>query len=70
MASRETENNAYAKCGVTSNEHYGMLWYFLKWSTGFSLSQTMLFCSDYIDLSRIPVNKGTHALEARVDKIQ
>ena len=25
MAPRETENNAYAKCGVTSNEHYGML---------------------------------------------
>ena len=35
MAPRETENNAYAKCGVTSNEHYGMLWYFLEWSTGF-----------------------------------
>jgi len=20
--------------GVTNKEHYGMLWYFLKWSTG------------------------------------
>ena len=32
MASRETENNAYAKFGVTKKEHYGMLWYFLEWS--------------------------------------
>ena len=32
MAPRETENNAYAKFGVTSKEHYGMLWYFLEWS--------------------------------------
>ena len=32
MSPRETENNAYAKCGVTSKEHYGMLWYFLEWS--------------------------------------
>ncbi|CAH3013602.1 unnamed protein product [Porites evermanni] len=28
MAPRETENNAYAKFGVTNKEHYGMLWYF------------------------------------------
>ena len=28
MASRETENNAYAKFWVTNKEHYGMLWYF------------------------------------------
>ena len=32
MAPRETENNAYAKFGVTNEEHYGMLWYFLEWS--------------------------------------
>ena len=32
MAPRETENNAYAKFGVTYKEHYGMLWYFLEWS--------------------------------------
>ena len=32
MAPRETENNAYAKFGVTKKEHYGMLWYFLEWS--------------------------------------
>ena len=32
MSPSETENNAYAKCGVTSKEHYGMLWYFLEWS--------------------------------------
>ena len=32
MAPRETGNNAYAKFGVTKKEHYGMLWYFLKWS--------------------------------------
>ena len=32
MAPRETENNAYAKFGVTNKEHYGMLWYFLEWS--------------------------------------
>ena len=31
MAPRETENNAYAKFGVTNKEHYGMLWYFLEW---------------------------------------
>ena len=30
MAPRETENNAYAKFGVTNKEHYDMLWYF--WS--------------------------------------
>ena len=28
MAPRETENNF----GVTNNEHYGILWYFLEWS--------------------------------------
>ena len=32
MAPRETENDAYAKLGVTNKEHYGMLWYFLEWS--------------------------------------
>ena len=32
MVPRETENNAYAKFGVTKKEHYGMLWYFLEWS--------------------------------------
>ena len=32
MAPRKTENNAYAKFGVTNKEHYGMLWYFLEWS--------------------------------------
>ena len=33
MAPRETENNVYAKFGVTNKEHYGMLWlpYFLEW---------------------------------------
>ena len=31
MVRRETENNAYAKFGVTNKEHYGMLWYFLEW---------------------------------------
>ena len=35
MAPRETENNAYAKFGVTNKEHYGMLWYFLEWSITF-----------------------------------
>ena len=36
MAPRETENNVYAKFGVTNKEHYGMLWlpYFLEWSIG------------------------------------
>ena len=34
MAPRETENNAYAKFGVTNKEHYEMLWYFLEWSIG------------------------------------
>ena len=33
MAPRETENNAYAKFGVTNKENYGMLWYFLDCST-------------------------------------
>ena len=32
MAPRETENNTYAKFGVTNKEYYGMLWYFLEWS--------------------------------------
>ena len=30
MAPRQTENNAFAKLGVTNKEHYGMLWYFLE----------------------------------------
>ena len=34
MAPRETENNGYAKFGVTNQEHYGMLWYFLESSIG------------------------------------
>ena len=29
MASRETEDDGYAKFW---GEHYGMLWYFLEWS--------------------------------------
>ena len=32
MSPTETENDAYAKFGVTNKEHYGMLWYFLEWS--------------------------------------
>ena len=44
MAPRETENNAYAKFGVTNKEHYGMLWYFLEWSIGhFELFKTLTF---------------------------
>ena len=31
MVPRETENNTYAKFGVTNKEHDGMLWYFLEW---------------------------------------
>ena len=35
MAPRETENiYGYAKFGVTNQEQYGMLWYFLEWSIG------------------------------------
>ena len=34
VAPRETENNAYAKIGVTNKEHYGVSWYFLEWSIG------------------------------------
>ena len=34
MDSRETENNAYAKFGVTDKEYYGMLWYFPEWPIG------------------------------------
>jgi len=33
MAPRETENNACAKFWVHNKEHYGMLRYFLEWST-------------------------------------
>ena len=40
MAPRETENNAYAKLGMTNKEHYGMLWYFLEWSMGTFLLQS------------------------------
>ena len=39
MAPRETENNAYAKFGLTNKEHYGMLWYFLEWSIGLRFFQ-------------------------------
>ena len=36
MVPRETENNVYAKFGVTNKDHYGMLKlpYFLEWSIG------------------------------------
>ena len=39
MAPRETENNAYAKFGVTNKEHYGVLWYFQEWSISISLAR-------------------------------
>ena len=32
MAAKETENNTYAKFGVTNKEYHGVLWYFLEWS--------------------------------------
>ena len=32
IAPRESEHNVYAKFGVTNEEHYGILWYFLEWS--------------------------------------
>ena len=44
MAPRETENNAYAKFGVTNKEQYGMLWYFLEWSIR-ATKTFSLFCS-------------------------
>ena len=40
MAPRKTENNAYAKFGVTNKEHYGML-YFLEWSITSSNHRSM-----------------------------
>ena len=43
MAPRETENNAYAKFGVTNKEYYGMLWYFLEWSVQTLWEQIVLF---------------------------
>ena len=42
MAPRETENNAFAKFGVTNKEHYGMFWYFLERSIGFVQFRTVL----------------------------
>ena len=39
MAPRETENNAYAKFGVTNKEHYGMLCYFLEGSIRYALNE-------------------------------
>ena len=44
MAPRETENNAYAKFGVTNREHYGMLWYI--WSA-WSIHRTEKACLSY-----------------------
>ena len=44
MAPRETENNAYAKFGVTNKEHYGMLWYFLECSIP-ATKTFSLFCN-------------------------
>ena len=52
MAPRETENNAYAKIGVTNKEHYGVLWYFLEWSIGACRS-----------ISEIPTLPYTRSLE-------
>ena len=31
--------------GVTNKEHYGMLWYFLEWSIGWSSVQLFVVCS-------------------------
>ena len=45
MAPRETENNAYAKFGVTNKEHYGMLWYF--WSGQLKLLQRRMMHDPY-----------------------
>ena len=42
MAPREMENNAYAKCGVTDKEHYGMVCYGIFWS-GQYRANTRLF---------------------------
>ena len=34
MATRETENRMLMQnFGMTNKEHYGILWYFLEWST-------------------------------------
>ena len=34
IAPRESEHNVYAKLGVTNEERYCILWYFLEWSIG------------------------------------
>ena len=44
MAPRETENNAFAKLGVTNKEHYGMLWYFLERSIVSFQKEESHFC--------------------------
>ena len=48
MAPRETENNAYAKFGVTNKEHYGMLKNGIFWS-----GQLLLVSMGWRCLSRL-----------------
>ena len=62
MASRETENNAYAKFGVTKKEHYGMLWYFLEWSIA---SKLVLW-----QLSVERVSRGRQPIDSYIDNIK
>ena len=52
MAPRETENNAYAKFGVTNKEHYGLLWYFLEWSILHNLCFSFL-----LDITAVQIEK-------------
>ena len=55
MASRETENNAYATFGMTNKEYYGMLWYFLAWSIACCL--LAILCCVFTSLFRSGAGK-------------
>ena len=51
MAPRETEKMLMQNFGVTNNEHYGMLWYFMEWSIATGITK----CNDYYKLRQYNV---------------
>ena len=63
MAPRETENNAYAKFGVTNKEHYGMLWYFLEWSIQIELNRVKN--SIWVEANQLAIYKHGRGFELR-----
>ena len=72
MAPRETENNAYAKFGVTNKEHYGMFWYFLERSIG-EIKQTrarLLVLANFLTCLPPEIPRGIAFLPSILKRLQ